>query len=153
MRCPFCSNDESKVTNKRDSEDSIRRRRECLKCQKRFTTHEKIESFERYVMKKDGRRERFDRNKVLVGITKACEKRKISQEDIEKIVTELEEKINISKKDVSTKKIGEFIIKRLKRLDKIAYIRFASIYLDFNNLEDFEKEIKEINTRVNNQNG
>lgn len=145
MRCPFCSNDESKVTNKRDCEDSIRRRRECLKCKKRFTTYEKIDPIERIVIKKDGRREKFDRQKVTAGITKACEKRAVSQEEIEKIVNDLEERIVMSKKEIPTKNIGKFIIKRLKKLDKIAYIRFASIYLDFNDLEDFENEIKGLN--------
>ena len=145
MKCPFCSKNETKVTNKRDCEDSIRRRRECLKCGKRFTTYEHIEPVERFVIKKDGRREKFDRNKVLTGITKACEKRKITQEEIEKIVGELEEKVVLSKSEINTKKIGEFVRKRLKKIDKIAYIRFASIYLDFNDLNDFEKEIRGLN--------
>ena len=143
MRCPYCFHPETKVTDKRDSGDSTRRRRECLKCAKRFTTYEKIEPVERYVIKKDGRRERFDRDKVFLGIMKACEKRDIGHDEIEKIVKELEERIS-GRKEVSTKKIGEFIMKRLKKIDKVAYIRFASVYLDFENAEDFEKEVKSL---------
>lgn len=143
MRCPYCFHPETKVTDKRDSGDSTRRRRECLKCAKRFTTYEKIEPVERYVIKKDGRRERFDRDKVFLGIMKACEKRDIGHDEIEKIVKELEERIS-GRKEVSTKKIGEFIMKRLKKIDKVAYIRFASVYLDFESAEDFEKEVKSL---------
>jgi transcriptional repressor NrdR len=143
MRCPFCNHAETKVTDKRESGDSIRRRRECLKCKKRFTTYEKIEPVERFVVKKDGRRERFDRDKVFSGIRKACEKRDIGHEQIEKIVLELEEKIS-GNKEIPTKKIGEFIMRKLKKIDKVAYIRFASVYLDFEDVKDFEKEVKEL---------
>jgi len=141
MRCMFCQHEHTKVTDKRDANGLTRRRRECLKCRKRFTTYEKVEPVERYVIKKDGRRERFDRDKVFLGIIKACEKRNISHEAIEGIVKEFEEKIQ-NQKEIPTKKIGEFIMNKLKKLDKIAYIRFASVYRDFHDVGDFKKELK-----------
>lgn len=143
MRCPYCQTDETKVTDKRDTNGATRRRRECLKCHKRFTTYEKIEQIERFVVKKDGRRERFDRDKVFRGIMKACEKRDIGHDKIELIVKELEEKVMNAKKEVPTKKIGEFIMKKLAKIDKVAYIRFASVYLDFEDLGDFREVIRE----------
>ncbi len=142
MICPFCKHSETKVTNKRDSHELTRRRRECLKCGKRFTTYEKTEPIERYVVKKDSRRERFDRDKIFLGIIKACEKRNISHEQAEKIVNEIEEKILLKNKEIPTKKIGEDIMKKLKKLDKVAYIRFASVYLDFGDVKDFKKELR-----------
>jgi len=144
MECPYCGHEETKVTNKRDSDESIRRRRECLKCTKRFTTHEKIDSIERYVIKKDGRREPFNRNKILLGIIKACEKREISHDTIEQIVEDIERKILETKKEISTKKIGEMIMKKMKKIDNVAYIRFASVYLDFENVNDFKHALKEV---------
>src|SRR3989344_421462 len=122
MICPFCGNNDTKVTDKRDSQSDTRRRRECLKCKKRFTTYEKVDPIERYVIKKDGRREIFNRDKVFLGIIKACEKRDISHEKIEEIVKELEERIQ-NQKEIPTRKIGEFIMYKLKKLDKVAYIR------------------------------
>jgi len=142
MKCLFCHNSETKVTNKRDTKEGIRRRRECLKCHKRFTTYENIEPIERYVVKKDGRRERFERDKVFLSIIKSCEKRDISHEVVDEIVRDLEEIIMRKNNEVPTKKIGEFIMKRLKKLDKVAYIRFASVYLDFEDIKDFRKEMK-----------
>lgn len=130
------------MTNKRNTNDGIRRRRECLKCHKRFTTHENIEPLERYVIKKDGRRERFERDKVFLSIIKACEKRNISHEAVEEIIADLEEKVIRKSKEVPTRKIGEYIMKKLKKLDKVAYIRFASVYLDFGDIKDFKKELK-----------
>jgi len=142
MRCPYCHHSETKVTDKRQSGDSIRRRRECLKCDKRFTTYEKLDPVERYVIKKDGRRELFSRDKVFLGIIKACEKRDVSHETVNKIVDELENKLIIKNKEIPTTKIGEFVMNKLKKTDKIAYIRFASVYRDFHDIQDFEKELR-----------
>ena len=144
MKCVFCQHPETKVTDKRDTNLGTRRRRECLNCEKRFTTYEKLEPIDRYVIKKDGRRERFDRDKVFLSLVKACEKRNISHETLDNVVKELEEKIISKNKEVKTKNIGEFIMKKLKKLDKVAYIRFASVYLDFGNLKDFKEIIKEV---------
>ena len=144
MKCPFCQNFELKVTDKRNSEESIRRRRECLKCRKRFTTYEKIEPIERYVIKKDGGRELFNRDKVLLGIVKSCEKRNISHEQVEQILNELEERYLIKNKEIPTNKIGEFVMKKLKKLDSVAYIRFASVYRDFKDISDFKKELGDL---------
>jgi transcriptional repressor NrdR len=144
MICPFCKNLETKVTNKRDANEITRRRRECLKCGKRFTTYEKIEPIERYIVKKDGRREKFDQEKLLRGIKTACEKRPIPQQEIEKIVDEIKSKFLINKKEIPSKKIGEEIMKKLKKLDNVAYIRFASVYRDFHDVEDFKDIMKEV---------
>lgn len=145
MRCPFCHHPETQVTDKRDLENETRRRRECLKCKKRFTTYEKVENKDIRVIKKDGRRESFDIEKIKKGITKACEKRHISIEQIEKVVSEIENKIKTSnKKEIQAKMIGELIMKALKKLDKVAYIRFASVYRDFKDIGDFKKELREL---------
>lgn len=143
MICPYCQHHETKVTDKRESHDATRRRRECLKCEKRFTTYEKIDEIERYVVKKDGRREPFNRDKVFLGIVKACEKRDIGHDKIEAIVKELEEKTK-NEKEIQTKKIGEYVMKSLKKLDKVAYVRFASVYKDFKDMDDFKDVIKEV---------
>ncbi len=143
MRCPFCKYEETKVTNKRDAGEVIRRRRECLKCGKRFTTYEKVEPIERFVIKKNNERERFDENKVRKGVESACEKRPVSQDDVEKIVDAVKSKF-IKKKEIQSKKIGEEIMKKLKKLDKVAYIRFASVYKDFHDVEDFNKIMEEV---------
>ena len=147
MICPFCSHDFTRVVDKREgsSGKTTRRRRECQKCGRRFTTFERVETLDLLVIKKDGRREIFDRLKLRSGIIKSCEKRPVSAEEIERIVDEVEaelRKINVS--EVSSKKIGELVIKRLKRLDEIAYIRFASVYRQFADLSDFEKELKKL---------
>jgi len=145
MRCIFCQHTETKVTDKRESTDlTTRRRRECLKCGKRFTTYEKVEPVERYVIKKDGRREIFNRDKVFLGIIKACEKRDISHDKIDNIVKELEDKLLKNERETNTKKIGEYIMKQLKKTDKVAYIRFASVYRDFHDVDEFKREIKEL---------
>lgn len=145
MNCPFCSNIKSKVTDKRTSPKGIRRRRECLKCKKRFTTYEKIEKNELYVTKKDGRREKFNREKLEIGIDKAFEKRPISKEKIEKMIDEIEEQLRRKgKKEIKGSIIGELIMKKIKKLDNIAYIRFASVYRDFQDVKDFKKELKEL---------
>ena len=144
MKCPYCTFAENKVIDKRESEDGkiTRRRRQCLKCSKRFTTFERVETLDILVVKKDGKRELFDRSKVRTGIVKACEKRPVSAQIIETIVDEVESDIrNLATTEVSSKKIGELIIKRLKKVDEVAYIRFASVYRQFADLEDFEKEL------------
>jgi transcriptional repressor NrdR len=145
MKCPFCSHNSTKVTNKRDVSEDIRRRRECLKCGKRFTTYERTEKPEIYVIKKDGRREKFDRKKLERGIEKAFEKRPISQEKISKMIDRIEEFIRRKgKKEVKSSSIGEVIMRKLKSFDNIAYIRFASVYRDFQDIQDFKKELKNL---------
>jgi len=143
MRCPYCNCDETKVTNKRDSEELSRRRRECLKCKKRFTTYERVE-FDLSVIKKDGKREQFNRGKIYEGICKSLEKRPFTGIQIEEIINDVEAKIHrISKnKDVFSSKIGEIVMAKLKKIDKVAYIRFASVYRDFADIDDFKKELK-----------
>jgi transcriptional repressor NrdR len=143
MKCPYCLTN-TKVLDKRESKDATRRRRECLKCKKRFTTYERVETH-LVVIKKDGRREPYIRDKIKNGILKACEKRPISQEKIDKCVSEIEEQIkNLGKNEIQSKIIGETIIKKLKKLDKIAYIRFASVYLEFKDVDEFNEKIKEL---------
>ena len=142
IECPYCSHTTHRVTDKRNSPEGIRRRRECLKCQKRFTTYEKIDKGEIWVIKKDGAKEKFNIEKIGIGVTRAFEKRPVSQEKIKKMVNEIEEQIRRKgKKEIKSFKIGELIIKKIKRLDNIAYIRFASVYKDFQDVKDFKKEI------------
>lgn len=140
MKCKFCGS-ETHVTDKRESPDGTRRRRECLKCKKRFTTYEKPEEKEIMVVKKDGRREIFLDEKLRLGLIKACEKRPVSMEQIDKTVEEIKEKLFKKGKEVQTKFIGEMIMNKLKKLDKVAYIRFASVYKDFKDVDDFKKEV------------
>jgi transcriptional repressor NrdR len=145
MKCPFCGAEDTKVTDSRDSSEAfeIRRRRECEKCSKRFTTYERIESHPLVVIKKDGRREVFSREKLLGGMVKACQKREVSVEKIEEAVGEIESFLrNEDKTEISSGLIGELVAQKLKKLDKVAYIRFASIYKDFEDVADFEKEIR-----------
>jgi transcriptional repressor NrdR len=145
MKCPYCSHTKFKVTDKRDSPTGIRRRRECLKCKKRFTTYEKIERGDLYVIKKDGTREKFNREKLEKGIEKAFEKRPTSQEKIQKMINEIEEQIRKKgKKEIKSSILGDLVSKRIKRLDKVAYIRFASVYRDFEDIQDFKTEIKKL---------
>ena len=144
MLCPYCSNDETKVTDKRDSKNETRRRRECLKCGKRFTTYERIVPVEIFVIKKDGRREAFSGEKLKNGIIRACEKRPVSSEQIEQAMSYIEEKLKQHGQEVSSRLIGEMVMRQLKRLDKIAYIRFASVYREFKDIEDFKRELKEV---------
>jgi transcriptional repressor NrdR len=145
MRCIFCG-EETKVTDKRDSDGETRRRRECLKCKKRFTTYERVEDLNLIVIKKDKSRQPFSREKLKYGILKACEKRPIETEKIDKVVNEIERKLRnkIKGKEVESRIIGEEVMKELKKLDKVAYIRFASVYRDFKDVSDFKKEIKEV---------
>ena len=147
MKCPYCSSESTEVIETRDSEDLTvtRRRRECTKCEKRFTTYERVENVPITVIKKDDRRETFDREKLLRGIWRASGKTTIKARDIDRIVDEVErELIGGESTEVSSKKIGELVAKRLKKLDKVAYIRFASVFRRFVDVEDFEKEVKKL---------
>lgn len=147
MKCPFCGAEDTKVTDSRDSSEAfeIRRRRECEKCAKRFTTYERIESHPLVVIKKDGRRESFLKEKLMNGIIKSCQKRDVSVEKMEEAGRDIENSLrNEDTYEIPSSKIGEFVARKLKALDKVAYIRFASIYKDFEDVTDFEKEIKSI---------
>ena len=144
MKCPFCGDVESKVVDSRRSEDgnSIRRRRECLQCQRRFTTYEIVESLPIIVVKRDGTRQSFDRNKILNSMVRAFDKRKVEIADLERITTEIEQTIqNTLEREVSTDKIGEMVMERIKPLDEVAYIRFASVYRRFQDVGSFVSEI------------
>lgn len=147
MFCIFCQNQDTEVIETRLSEDgkSIRRRRRCPKCDKRFTTYERVEELPILVVKRDGRRERFDKEKLRRGIIKACEKTKVTLEEIEKIITEIEGELKSKEStEVESKTIGNLVARHLKKLDKVAYIRFASVFRRFVDLEDFEKELKKL---------
>jgi len=147
MKCPFCAYQEDKVIDSRESKENnvIRRRRECLKCAKRFTTYEKIELIPIMVVKKDNRREEFNRGKLLNGIVTACEKRPISMEVLEQIVNEIERKLwNDMNKEVASEEIGELVMKKLRGLDAVAYVRFASVYRRFEDIGDFLDQAKTI---------
>jgi len=144
MECLYCSNTTTKVTDKRESPHGIRRRRECLKCKKRFTTHENIAKENNfYIIKKDKRREKFDKEKFEKGVEKAFEKRPVSKEKIDKMINEIEEQLRKKgKKEIPSSVIGELIMKKLKKIDNVAYIRFASVYRNFQDVKDFKKELR-----------
>jgi transcriptional repressor NrdR len=145
MQCPFCNHLEDKVVDSRESKegDAIRRRRQCLKCEKRFTTYERIDEVPYMVIKKDGRREKFDRQKVLTGLLKACEKRPVSTGRLSQLVDQVEAAVtDAPDREVSTTDIGEMLMEGLKALDKIAYVRFASVYRDFQDEQAFFNELK-----------
>lgn len=147
MKCPFCNYGETKVLDSRPTEDnlSIRRRRECLKCQKRFTTYEKVEDIPVYVIKKDGSREPFNKRKILNGMLKSCEKRPIAISDLEKIVDDIERQINNTmQQEVRSDYIGELVMQHLKKLDDVAYVRFASVYRQFKDINSFADELQKI---------
>ena len=147
MKCPFCGDVESKVVDSRRSEDgdSIRRRRECLNCQRRFTTYEIVESLPIIVVKRDGTRQSFDRNKILNSMVRAFDKRKVEVAQLERITTEIEQCIqNTLEREVSTDKIGEMVMERIKPLDEVAYIRFASVYRRFQDVGSFVAEINQL---------
>jgi len=149
MRCPFCEHDDTKVIDSRHTEDghAIRRRRECDSCGKRFTTYEKIEQMILMVIKKDGSREAFDRNKIMNGIIKACEKRPVPMAEIEKVVDEIERGLNnMMEKEVESTFIGELIMESLRKLDEVAYVRFASVYRQFTDVNTFVAEIEKLLT-------
>jgi transcriptional repressor NrdR len=147
MKCPFCSHLHDRVVDSRESKegDAIRRRRECLACERRFTTYERIDEVPYMAIKKDGRREKFDRQKVLNGLLKACEKRPISMAKLAELVNRVEGKVSDSPdREISTTEIGEFLMEGLRELDKIAYVRFASVYRDFQDEEAFFNELKNL---------
>ena len=147
MKCPFCGHLHDKVVDSRESKegDAIRRRRQCLGCQRRFTSYERIDEIPYMVVKKDGRRERFDRQKVLAGILKACEKRPVSMIQLETIADKAETMVqDSSEREASTTSLGEMIMNELKTLDKVAYVRFASVYLDFKDVQEFMSELKDL---------
>jgi len=147
MKCPFCGYIDSKVLNSRPSDEgkTIKRRRECLKCERRFTTYERVERQPILVIKKDNRREEFDRNKVLSGIIKACQKRPVSMEQINNIVDEIENEIyNSMREEIKTSEIGEMVMERLKYLDQVSYVRFASVYREFKDVATFILEIQKL---------
>ena len=145
MKCPFCNNLQDRVVDSRESKegDAIRRRRECLACERRYTTYERIDEVPYMVVKKDGRREKFDRQKVLTGLLKACEKRPVSMGKLSELVNRVESKVSDSSdREISTTEIGEFLMDSLREIDKIAYVRFASVYRDFQDEHAFFEELK-----------
>ena len=147
MKCPHCGFQESKVVDSRHSEDgtSIRRRRECLSCQKRFTTYETVESLPIIVVKRDNSRQPFDRNKIMNGMLQACEKRPVSMQDLENAVNEIESLVqNSLEREITTEYIGELVMEKLKALDEVAYVRFASVYRQFKDIHSFMQELNKI---------
>lgn len=150
MKCPYCASTETKVVDKRESADYqvTRRRRECLKCKKRFTTYERVEMTPLIVIKKNGNREQFDHGKLYRGILRSCEKRPIKHLVVEQLVDEVEGELRTKgREEVSSKQIGEYVMERLKNLDKVSYIRFASVYRDFADIRSFEREIGRLKKR------
>ena len=147
MKCPFCGHPEDKVVDSREGKEhqAIRRRRECLGCKRRFTTYERVDEIPYMVVKKDGRREKFDRQKILAGLLRACEKRPVSMTSLEEVVNETESLvIDAPDREVPSQKIGELLMTRLRELDKVAYVRFASVYLDFKDVKEFMDELKDL---------
>lgn len=147
MKCPYCGSKQTEVVETRDSEDleTIRRRRQCVSCEKRFTTYERVENVSLVVIKKDGKREQFNREKAKRGAVSAAEKTTVTAEQVDKIVIEIErELLSSDSVEVESKKIGEMIAQRLKKIDKVAYIRFSSVFREFVDVEEFEKEIKKL---------
>ena len=145
MKCPFCSHIEDKVVDSRESKEGevIRRRRECLSCSKRFTSYERIDQIPHLVVKKDGRRERFDRDKIMSGLLKACEKRPVAVKSLETVVDQVESMMHESPdREVSADQIGEFLMEKLRDLDKVAFVRFASVYRDFKDVDQFMATLK-----------
>ncbi|MDD4279406.1 transcriptional repressor NrdR [Candidatus Sumerlaeota bacterium] len=155
MQCPFCGNAETKVTNSRQSAkgDSIRRRRECLACQERFTTFEMVEQIPIIVVKRDGSREPFERPKILAGVQRACMKRPISAAQMEQIITAVEQNVfTTMDKEVPSSYIGELVLRQLRSIDQVAYIRFASVYRSFNNVQEFYDEVNSLIERDKKEN-
>ena len=147
MRCPFCEHEKDRVVDSRESRGglSIRRRRECLECGRRFTTYEQIEEIPYMVVKRGGQRERFDRTKLLRGIMKACEKRPVSPKQLDAIVDDVERTLQDSpSRELTSVEVGERVMERLRQLDKVAYVRFASVYLDFKSVQEFLAEISQL---------
>ena len=147
MRCRYCHGTESKVVDSRPTDDgtSIRRRRECMSCGRRFTTYEKIEEIPIMVVKKDGRRETFDSEKILMGVRKACEKRPVSLAELERIADEIEQELqNSMEREIRTEDVGEKVMDRLRKVDQVAYVRFASVYRQFKDLDTFMAELNKL---------
>lgn len=147
MRCPYCGFSEDRVVDSRETKEGqvVRRRRQCLQCGRRFTSYERIEEIPYMVVKKDGRRERFDRSKILRGLLRACEKRPITTLQLEQITEELEGRLTEAPdREMTSEEIGQYLMKCLKELDKVAYVRFASVYLDFKDVREFMKEIEHL---------
>lgn len=147
MTCPFCGHKEDRVIDSRESKegDVIRRRRECLKCERRFTTYERSDEIPYMVVKRDGRREKFDRQKILEGLLRACQKRPVAMSKLAELVDEVESLVGDSpEREISTTAIGELLMERLRSLDKVAYVRFASVYRDFQDVEAFLNELKDL---------
>lgn len=145
MKCPYCGHSETGVLESRDSEDSTRRRRECENCKKRFTTYERVEALDLVIIKKDGRREKFDRNKLRKGVEHSCSKRPVSVEKIDETVAEIERELRgLEETEIPSSKVGEIVMEHLKKIDKVAYVRFASIYKEFKDLKEFSKEVEKL---------
>lgn len=150
MQCPYCNYKNTKVTDSRDTGVySIRRRRECLSCHRRFTTYEHIELSPIFIIKKDGRREKFDKNKIKTGVTKALEKRPVSPEQVEKLLDNIEEHIRREgKEEIPSSRIGEYVMEELEKVDQVAYIRFASVYRSFADITHFQKEVQKLTKKT-----
>ncbi len=145
MKCPYCHSDETKVVDKRDTGEVTRRRRECLKCEKRFTTYERVEAPMIMVVKKDRNSEQFDREKLRRGILFSCQKRPVTADQIDVVVQDIENSMrDLNGTEITSQRIGELVIRRLKKIDKVAYIRFASVYKEFADLDEFEKELAKL---------
>ncbi len=147
MKCPFCGHPEDKVVDSREGKEhqAVRRRRECLGCKRRFTTYERVDEIPYMVVKKDGRREKYDRQKILAGLLRACEKRPVSMSRMEEVVNQAEALvIEAHDRELSSREIGELLMNRLRELDKVAYVRFASVYLDFKDIKEFMDELKDL---------
>ena len=147
MKCPFCGHPEDKVVDSREGKEheAIRRRRECLGCKRRFTTYERVDEIPYMVVKKDGRREKFDRQKIMAGLMRACEKRPVSMTQMEEVVNEAEALvIDANDRELNSREVGELLMNRLRELDKVAYVRFASVYLDFKDVKEFMDELKDL---------
>jgi transcriptional repressor NrdR len=145
MRCPFCGHEETKVVDSRvsESQEAIRRRRECLRCEQRFTTYERVEEMPLMVLKKDGHREPFDRGKLMRGLVAATVKRNVTPQDLEALIDAVESELhNTFRYEISAKQLGDLVLEHLKRLDRVAYVRFASVYKDFQDLDSFTSELK-----------
>ncbi len=150
MKCPFCHGEESKVIDSREFGDTIKRRRECLSCKKRFTTYERVEAKSLYVIKKDKSREKFDREKILRGLTIATSKRNISRDTLEEFVMQIEKKLQSSvDSEISTQDLGEFVMRELKSLDEVAYVRFVSVYKAFDDIKSFIEIVENIQNNDN----
>jgi transcriptional repressor NrdR len=149
MKCPYCGHQEDKVVDSRPTDEgaTVRRRRECMHCQKRFTTYEKVEILPLVVIKKDNSRETFSRDKLMRGILRACEKRPVTSDQMHKIIDEIENQLSNSlEREVTSRSIGELLMQKLKALDQVAYVRFASVYREFNDIETFMEEIQKMRT-------